>query len=145
MRRGLEAAVLVTVVALATALPVHAQTGRVAGRVLDQTGAALSGVTIDLVVSGIGLTATTDEAGQYQFEHVPPGAAEVTFRLLNFSVLRRTVEVGNASVAAPDTILMLALNADVVVTGTATFRNIADIANPAENLVGIAASASQGA
>jgi hypothetical protein len=32
-----------------------------------------------------------------------------------------------------------------VVTGARTFRNVADIENPAENLVGIAASSSQGA
>ena len=44
-----------------------------------------------------------------------------------------------------DVVLTLSLNADVVVTGTATFRNVADIENPAENLVGIAAAASQGA
>ena len=39
----------------------------------------------------------------------------------------------------------LALNADVTVTGKATFTNLADAADPAENLVGIAQSASQGA
>ena len=44
-----------------------------------------------------------------------------------------------------DALLALSLSADVVVTGSATFRNIADIPNPAENLVGIASSASQGA
>jgi hypothetical protein len=41
--------------------------------------------------------------------------------------------------------MTLALSADVVVTGARTFRNVADIENPAENLVGIAASSSQGA
>jgi hypothetical protein len=41
--------------------------------------------------------------------------------------------------------MALALNADVVVTGSRTFRNVADAENPAENLVGIASAASQGA
>jgi hypothetical protein len=41
--------------------------------------------------------------------------------------------------------MTLAINADVLVTAPATFRNVADVAHPAENLVGIAAAASQGA
>jgi hypothetical protein len=44
-----------------------------------------------------------------------------------------------------DVVLTLSLNADVLVTGSATFRNVADVENPAENLVGIAGAASQGA
>ena len=44
-----------------------------------------------------------------------------------------------------DVVLTLSLNADVIVTGVATFRNVADVDNPAENLVGIATAASQGA
>jgi hypothetical protein len=128
-----------------SALPVFAQAGRVSGRVVDQTGSALPGVTIDLVVQSTEVTATTDKEGRFQFDNVPGGTAELTFRLLNFSVARRTVSVGNARAAIADTTLALALNADVVVTATTTFRNIADIENPAENLVGIAAAASQGA
>ena len=46
----------------ALAVNVYAQaTGRVSGRVLDQTGAALPGVAIDLVVNSRELTTTTDE------------------------------------------------------------------------------------
>ena len=87
----------------------HAQTlGRVTGRVLDQTGAALPGVTIDLVVNARELTAVTDDTGAYRFDAVPTGSAELTFRLLNFSVLRRSVRVSNEA----------ALNADVVLTLT---------------------------
>ena len=39
----------------------------------------------------------------------------------------------------------LSLNAEVVVVGKRTFTNLADVENPAEDLVGIASSASQGA
>ena len=70
--------------------PARAQNvGRVAGRVLDQTGAVLSGVTIDLVVDSAELTTTTDDEGRYRFENVPAGPGELTYRLLNFGVLRR--------------------------------------------------------
>jgi hypothetical protein len=120
-------------------------TGRVAGRVLDQTGSVLPGVTIDLVVNSTELTTTTDGEGQYRFDAVPSGRAELTYRLLNFGVYRRTVNVASGAYVAQDIVLTLSLNADVVVTGTSTFRNIADVENPADNLVGIASSASQGA
>ncbi len=128
---------------IACAWPLHAQSVRVAGRVIDQTGAVLPGVTIDLVSGATEFTATTDDEGRYLFEGVPAGSAELTFRLLNFSVQRKTVEISAAPM--PDTVLTLSLNADVVVTGTRTFRNIADVENPAESLLGLAASASQGA
>ena len=131
---------------LCTSVNVHAQpTGRVSGRVLDQTGAALPGVTIDLVVNSRELTAVTDDTGAYRFDAVPPGNAELTFRLLNFSVLRRSVSVTNGAAVNADVVLTLSLSADVIVTGARTFRNVADVEDPAANLVGIAASASQGA
>ena len=41
--------------------------------------------------------------------------------------------------------MQLALNAAVVVTARDSFRNLADLANPAENLVGVAMAASEGA
>ena len=119
--------------------------GQVSGRVLDQTSAALPGVAIDLLVNSRELTATTDEAGGYRFDGVPAGNAELTFRLLNFSVLRRTVAVASGASVTADAVLTLSLSADVIVTGTSTFRNVADVEDPAANLVGIAAAASQGA
>ena len=119
--------------------------GRVAGRVLDQTGAVLPGVTIDLVVGGTELTTTTNDAGEYRFEMVPAGKGELTYRLLNFTVIRRHVVVTDRGSVAAEVVLTLSLNADVIVTGSETFRNVAEVENPAENLVGIAAAASQGA
>src|SRR3979490_1457032 len=53
---------------------------RVAGRVLDQTGSVLHGATIDLVVNATEMTATTDAQGQYRFDAVPSGSAELTYR-----------------------------------------------------------------
>ncbi|MEO8257693.1 MAG: TonB-dependent receptor [Acidobacteriota bacterium] len=112
---------------------------------LDQTGAVLPGVAVDLVVNSRELTAVTDDAGAYRFDTVPLGSAELTFRLLNFSVLRKSVAVTNGAPAIVDAELTLSLSADVIVTGTRTFRNVADVEDPAANLVGIASSASQGA
>ena len=136
----------VTGLLLATAAGAAAQVpGRIEGRVLDMTGGALPGVAIDLVVGSTELTTTSDIGGQYRFEAVPAGTAELTYRVLNFSVTRRTVSVAEGELVAANIAMTLSLNADVVVTGTRTFRNLADVETPAENIVGIAAAASQGA
>ena len=111
--------------------------GRIIGRVLDQTGAVLPGVRIDLFVNDHELgTTTTDSDGSYRFDDVPAGPAELIGRLLNFSVIRRTVAVTAGQSVTADIAMTLSLNADVVVTGARTFRNIAEVENPAENLVG---------
>ena len=72
-------------------------TGTVSGRVLDQSGGVLPGVAIDLVVNSQELTTATDGVGAYRFDSVPAGDAELTFRLLNFSVLRRSVPVAGGA------------------------------------------------
>jgi hypothetical protein len=118
---------------------------RISGRVVDQTGGALPGVTIDLVVNEHEYTTVTDVAGAYEFEDVPAGTGELTYRLINFSVLRRTVAIVGGATVNADAVLTLSLSADVIVTAASTFRNVADVENPAENLVGIASAASQGA
>ena len=59
--------------------------------------------------------------------------------------MRRALTAAPGQSLTTDVVLNLSLTADIVVTGTRTFRNIADLENPAENLVGIASSASQGA
>lgn len=117
----------------------------------DQTGAVLPGATVELVPAsdpghGRARIAVTDAAGQYLFEDVDPGAYAVEFQLLNFSTfVRRDVPVSAGRRATVDAVLALSLSADVVVTGRRSFVNLADAENPAENLLGIAQSASQGA
>ncbi|MGE3578267.1 MAG: TonB-dependent receptor [Vicinamibacterales bacterium] len=119
--------------------------GVITGRVIDQTGGVLPGVTVDLVTVRGTTSTVSDGAGRYRFDGVAPEAAELTFRLINFGLARRTVTVPAGATVTVDVQLALALNADVVVTGTSTFRNVADVEAPAENLVGIASAASQGA
>jgi hypothetical protein len=119
--------------------------GRIAGRVLDQTGAVLPGVIVDLAIAGRELTTATDASGDYAIDNVPTGTGELAYRLVNFTIARRTVTVAAGTTDRRDVVLTVALNADVIVTAPATFRNIADVSDPAGNLVGIAAAASQGA
>jgi hypothetical protein len=133
--------VVANLVVVATAA---AQT--VAGTVRDETGGALPGVTVEAHVGGGSLTSTvTDTAGAYRLE-LTPGQFELTFSLVNFAATKRPVTIAASIEPAPlNVVLHLALSADVVVTGKRTFTNLADAERPAEDLVGIAQSASQGA
>ena len=104
----------------------------------------LPGVSIDVQTVGAEIGAASDDTGTWRVEGVPEGPASLTFRLVNFSTLRRDLDV-SAGENRADAVLTLGLTADVVVTGSRTFRNIADLENPRENLVGVATSASVGA
>lgn len=116
-RVAVQFAVLLSVMGSVAAAQPH---GRVVGQVLDQTGAVLPGVTIDLIVNEAELTTTTDDEGHYGFDAVPAGTAELTFRLLNFSVLRRIVRVnagdidpaGNFVPGALDRVISAGLTVD---------------------------------
>jgi len=120
------------------------QAAELAGTVRDETCGALPGVSVELrTTAGPTRTTATDGQGHYRFD-VPAGRYRVEFALLNFATARREVDLPAAGSRA-DVVLHLALSADVTVTGRSTFTNLADAENPAQNLVGIAQSASQGA
>ncbi|HEV3141516.1 MAG TPA: TonB-dependent receptor, partial [Vicinamibacterales bacterium] len=129
--------------------------GRVAGRVNDETGAALPGVTVELRGQSADVrlkpdttsisTTVTSASGEFVFDDVAAGRYQLSFSLINFaSLTRRDIAVQSATVRV-EAVLHLSLNAEVTVTGRRTFANLADVENPAENLVGVAQSASQGA
>jgi outer membrane receptor protein involved in Fe transport len=118
----------------------------VAGTVRDETGGALPGVSVELrQASGSLLVSVTDAQGAYRFEHVPAGRYQASFTLINFAGARRDIDVPASGSQRVDAVLHLSLSADVMVTGKRTFANLADVENPAENLVGIATTSSQGA
>lgn len=123
-----------------------AQTGGVVtGTVADETGGVLPGVTVNIHFLAGELTTVSDGEGRYRFDDVPPGTADISFQLINFSAARRSVVVAADRPVTANAVLTLSLTADVVVTAARTFRNIADLENPAENMLGVATAASQGA
>ena len=83
--------------------------------------------------------------GKWRIDGVLTGPAALTFRRINFANARREVTVAQGELLTVDVVLVLLLTADVVVTARPTIRNIADLPEPAENLVGIASAASVGA
>ena len=129
-------------------LTAGAHHGELAGHVSDETGGVLAGVIVDLEILATGevRSVVCDDMGAYVFDDVPHETIVVTFRLINFSSFRRELVIGDADdETVLDVVLTLGLTADVVVTGVRTFRNLAVLDNPQENLVGIANSASVGA
>jgi hypothetical protein len=147
-----RAALLLVLLALGTArslaqAPAQGQTGSIAGIVRDQTGGALPGATVDLLAGRDPVASTqADASGRYRFDRVAPGTYVLSFKLLNFGEQQRpNVAVGAGAAVTVDAVLSLSLSADVVVTGKRSFVNLADADDPAQNLVGIAQSASQGA
>jgi outer membrane receptor protein involved in Fe transport len=151
LRRGVHLIVLRVVVAsllLSLPLPSLAQTvssGQVRGRVTDETGGVLPGVSVELR-SEAGTTSTIETGmnGEFSFDGMPFGQYQLSFTLMNFASFRRDVNLRQSSVPV-DVVMHLSLNAEVTVIGKRTFANLADVENPAENLVGVAQSASQGA
>ena len=116
-----------------------------AGTVRDETGGVLPGVSVELRGSGgPPSTAVTTAQGDYRFEPVVPGAYQVSFMLINFATARRGVTVPASGSVRLDVVLQLALSADVTVTGRRTFANLADVEDPAANLVGVAQSVEPG-
>jgi hypothetical protein len=122
-----------------------AQNTTITGKVIDQTDALIPGVTVELEREGSPRLQTFTEAGVYRFDNVPPGPAELTFRLINFTTVRRQVTVGAGTVNVPDVMLLVTTSASITITAPLTFRNLAELDNPAENLVGVAAASSEGA
>ncbi len=134
---------------LAAALPALAQPagGVIEGRVTDDSGSPLPGVTVEVTGAPIpaARVGVTDSSGAYRIDGLPDGAFEVAFRLINFvGVVRRNIEVREGLSATADGMMRLSVSADVVVTAKHTFRNLADVTEPGESLVGIADASTQG-
>ena len=121
--------------------------GQIRGRVTDETGAVLPGVSVVLqpTSGGTPAEASTDESGDYTFANVAPGRYQLTFTLMTFTPSTLRDVVVGAVVTPVNAVLHMALSAEVTVAARQTFVDMANVDNPAEDLVGIAQSASQGA
>ncbi len=131
---------------LAMEASASAQNSRITGTVTDETGRALPGVLVELRAGdSTPRVSQTDASGHYLFESAAPGAVQLSFALANFASVRRDLAVPASGDVDADATLHLMFSADVTVTGKRTFTNLADVIDPAANLIGVAQSASQGA
>jgi hypothetical protein len=146
MVRIVSAALAILFVLSAPATARAQAPGAISGTVEDDTGGVLPGVTVSAVVGSKTVAETvTDGTGTYHFEKIPAGSVELIFRLINFSSGRRTVTVAPGATVTANARMVVSVSADIVITAPRTFRNLAEIENPAENLVGIASAGSEGA
>jgi len=73
------------------ALPAYAQTSSISGRVLDQAGAVIPGVTVHLTsATGVERTAISNDVGLYQFLQVAPGNYTLRAELSGFKTAVRS-------------------------------------------------------
>ncbi|MDR1989645.1 MAG: TonB-dependent receptor [Acidobacteriaceae bacterium] len=145
--RQILCVLLVGVALLCASVLAQAQTPiALRGTVRDESGSALPGVRIEWRSDdGASGSALTDEQGRYALQTLATGHLTVSFMLVNFATVRRDLAIGGDAPRDVDIVLHLMFGADVLVTGAKTFTNLADVENPAENLSGVAESASQGA
>src|SRR2546428_9222039 len=116
MKSTLLGAVLASLVGV---MPVFAQqtTGTIAGRVIDQQGAAAPGATVTARSSQTGFARTepSDSEGIYRLTALPVGAYDVTVVLSGFSTAsRQNVEVSVADTHTLDIVLRVAAVAETV-------------------------------
>jgi hypothetical protein len=138
---------LVLAVALTRPAAGEQPAGSIAGRVTDESGASLPGVTVEATATAPGpkRLAVTDRSGAYELPNLPPGNYDVSFRLPNFATIRRSGNsLWSGSRLRIDAVLHLATTADVVVTAKRTFTNLADVADAGASLIGVASAAGQG-
>jgi hypothetical protein len=87
-------ALSVLLLVLVSAAPAAAQrtTGEIIGKVTDDSGGILPGVTVTLKGAGVPGTPTvvTSETGTYRFPLLPPGTYDVEYVLTGFTTLKRT-------------------------------------------------------
>src|SRR5499427_9313164 len=121
MTRTLTRAVIVLLLSCGAA---YAQqtTGTITGRVVDQQGAAMPGVTVTAKspATGFTRTETTDAEGLYRIGALPVGIYEVTAELQGFStVSKKDIEVNVAQIQNVDFPMKVAALAETVnVTGS---------------------------
>jgi hypothetical protein len=112
----LKQVALLTAILLSVVTAAWAQTGTINGRVVDQEGAVLPGVTINVKNSQTGATRTTvtNEQGRYSLPALERGVYEVTTELSSFARSTRTVELIAGSTVTADIKLGLAALAETL-------------------------------
>jgi outer membrane receptor protein involved in Fe transport len=98
-------------------------TGTISGRITDQQGGVLPGVTVTATSPQLqgARTVVTSENGDYILPFLPPGAYSVVVELSGFDTVTRPVDVASAQTVPTDVVLKLAgLTETVTVTAAAS-------------------------
>ena len=80
---------LATALACALGAPALAQTATISGTVVDESGAAVPGATVELIGPGSKSPTVSGARGEYGFHNVAPGAYRVQATLVGFATATR--------------------------------------------------------
>jgi hypothetical protein len=114
--RARFAAAFVVLVAVSTVIA-QGGPGTIGGRLTDESGAVLPGVTVSVTCAGSSavVVAVSDSAGQYSVAGLPSGPCSVTFELSGFQkIARERIDVPARQAVAVDQQLGLAALAETV-------------------------------
>ena len=111
--------IVVAVVVLAAAAPLHAQDarGRIQGSIVDTTGGVLPGVSVTLAndATAVAVTRVSGANGRYQFEQIDPGTYTLTAALSGFAtVVQKNVRVAQRGDVTADLTLRVSDLAETV-------------------------------
>jgi Carboxypeptidase regulatory-like domain/TonB-dependent Receptor Plug Domain len=127
----MKRAIALALLALGLAVPVAAQrtTGQIIGKVADESGSVLPGVTVTLRGAGVAgaPSVVTSDTGVYRFPVLPPGDYTVEYALSGFSTVKREripVDVG-AVVELDITLKVGSLEETVTVSGASPVVDLA--------------------
>jgi Carboxypeptidase regulatory-like domain/TonB-dependent Receptor Plug Domain len=128
MRRVCAAMALVAALVCASPAAAQRTTGEIIGKVVDESGGVLPGVSVTLHGAGVAgaPTVVTSEAGTYRFPVLPPGTYAVDYELAGFSMLKRegiVIAVG-ATIELDQTLKVSSLNESITVQGGAPVVNV---------------------
>lgn len=122
-------AVVLLLLGLATTAAAQRTTGQIIGKVLDESGSVLPGVTVTLRGEGVAgaPTVVTSDTGVYRFPVLPPGTYTVEYALTGFSTVRREgIPIGVGSVVELDVTMKVgSLEETVTVSGAAPVVDLA--------------------
>ena len=121
----------VVLLGLGLATPVAAQrtTGEIIGKVADESGSVLPGVTVTLRGAGVAgaPTVVTSETGTYRFPVLPPGTYDLEYTLAGFTTLKRdAIPITVGSIVELDVAMKVgALEESITVSGQSPVVNLA--------------------
>ncbi len=121
-------AVLLLAFGLAASAAAQRTTGEIIGKIVDESGSVLPGVTVTLRGAGVAGTPSvvTAETRTYRFPVLPPGTYDLEYTLTGFTTFRREaipVDVG-AVVELDVSMKVGAIEEAVTVTGESPVVNL---------------------
>src|SRR6185436_7936149 len=122
-------AVVLLSLGLATSAAAQRTTGEIIGKIVDESGSVLPGVTVTLRGAGVAgaPTVVTSESGVYRFPVLPPGTYSLEYALTGFGTIKReAIPIDVGSVVELDITLKVgALEESVTVSGASPVVDLA--------------------